>query len=77
MPYTNGGTKAGDQTRKKQHVDMLDHWQSWVTGCTATLPRNARTGEAATAGPLEGGGVHKGEVSAGEVEDSAETADTA
>ncbi len=48
-----------------------------VTGCTTTLPRKARAGEAVTAGPLEGGGVREREVSAGEVEDSAETADTA
>jgi hypothetical protein len=43
----------------------------------ATLPRNARAGEAATAGPLEVGGVREEEVSGGEVEDSEETADTA
>jgi hypothetical protein len=70
--FTNRGTKADKPTRKRQRVDMSEHWQSWVTGCTATLTRNDTHRGGGRSRPPGGGWRTQGGVSAGGIEGTAD-----
>jgi hypothetical protein len=37
--YTNRETKTNQQMRKKPPIDLFEHRQSLVMGCTTTLPQ--------------------------------------